>query len=219
MEMTEKLVYLRKKSGLTQLELAAKINVTRQAVSRWESGFSVPNTDNLLMLAELYGVPLRYIVNDEVPSDAPEPEEADSLPVLEFEEDIAQPESPDPEFSEQEAPEPGSSEVPVQQEPVLEASMTEIKSEVSPVGRTEVTPALMAEIVTGVQDAKRTIRKLQVMVGIFACLLLITGTALCIALSQQDKNRPLRMDEMNTMYWDMEDYPCETFSWKPLNLD
>ena len=41
---------LRKKSGLSQDELAAKVMVTRQAVSRWENGETVPNTETLKLL-------------------------------------------------------------------------------------------------------------------------------------------------------------------------
>jgi len=42
MKLDEKLIYLRKKKGLTQLELAEAVNVSRQAVSKWESGGAMP---------------------------------------------------------------------------------------------------------------------------------------------------------------------------------
>ena len=47
MVMQEKLVQLRKEKGLTQIELAEALNVSRQAVSKWESGGALPATENL----------------------------------------------------------------------------------------------------------------------------------------------------------------------------
>lgn len=64
MNLAEKLIYLRKKQGLTQLELAEKLDVSRQAVSRWEVGAAVPGTDNLKVLSSLYGVSLDYLLDD-----------------------------------------------------------------------------------------------------------------------------------------------------------
>lgn len=59
-----KLVSLRKQKGITQMELAEKLNVSRQAISRWEVGLAVPTTDNLKVLSELYGVSINYLLND-----------------------------------------------------------------------------------------------------------------------------------------------------------
>ena len=56
MKLEEKLVQLRKEKGLTQLELAESLKVSRQAVSKWESGGAIPSTDSLRGLSELYGV-------------------------------------------------------------------------------------------------------------------------------------------------------------------
>ena len=56
METKEILQELRKKHGLTQDELAEKVFVTRQAVSRWESGDTTPNVDTLKLLSRLYDV-------------------------------------------------------------------------------------------------------------------------------------------------------------------
>lgn len=64
MELKEKLTDLRKKKGLTQLELAEELQVSRQAVSRWEVGAAVPSTNNLQYLSGLYGVPLEYLLNE-----------------------------------------------------------------------------------------------------------------------------------------------------------
>ena len=48
------------------MELAEKMNVSRQAISRWEVGAAVPSTDNLKFLGDLYDVPVDYLLNDEV---------------------------------------------------------------------------------------------------------------------------------------------------------
>ena len=56
MTLGEKLTQARKAAELTQADVAAKLNVSRQAVSRWESGQSKPSTEKLLTLGELYGV-------------------------------------------------------------------------------------------------------------------------------------------------------------------
>lgn len=66
MTLATKLVSLRKAKGLTQRELAEKLNVSRQAISRWEVGAAVPSTDNLKVLGDLYDVPVDYLLNDEV---------------------------------------------------------------------------------------------------------------------------------------------------------
>ena len=65
MSLEEKLVSLRKQKGLTQMDLAEQLNVSRQAISRWEVGAAVPSTDNLKVLGELYGVPVDYLLNDD----------------------------------------------------------------------------------------------------------------------------------------------------------
>lgn len=66
MNANEKLLSLRKEKGLSQLELAEALNVSRQAVSRWEVGASVPSMDNLAALSRLYGVPLEDLLDDSV---------------------------------------------------------------------------------------------------------------------------------------------------------
>ena len=69
MKLEEKLVSLRKAKGLSQMKLAEMMNVSRQAISRWEVGAAVPSTDNLKYLGRLYDVHLEYLLHD----DAPEP--------------------------------------------------------------------------------------------------------------------------------------------------
>lgn len=79
MELSKKLVQLRKKKGLTQMELAEALNVSRQAISRWEVGEAIPSTENLAYLSQLYGVSVDFILNDK--EDIPEetvPEEQET---------------------------------------------------------------------------------------------------------------------------------------------
>lgn len=67
MKLEEKLISLRKEKGLSQMKLAEMMNVSRQAISRWEVGATVPSTDNLKFLGNLYGVPLEYLLHDDAP--------------------------------------------------------------------------------------------------------------------------------------------------------
>ena len=57
-ETANRLLQYRKQHKLSQEELAEKIGVSRQAVSKWERAEAAPDTDNLILLAELYGVSL-----------------------------------------------------------------------------------------------------------------------------------------------------------------
>ena len=77
MSLPEKLVCLRKEKRLTQLELAEMLKVSRQAVSRWETGDAVPSTENLKCLSDLYSVPLDDLLNEnaEKPERKPGPPE------------------------------------------------------------------------------------------------------------------------------------------------
>lgn len=61
----------REKSGLTQEQLAEKLNVSRQAVSKWECGDATPDLDNLVALAELYGITLDELTGRVVPQSKP----------------------------------------------------------------------------------------------------------------------------------------------------
>lgn len=64
MELSQKLKYLRKKKGVSQLELAERLSVSRQAVSGWEAGTSRPSTENLQSLSRLFNIPLETLLND-----------------------------------------------------------------------------------------------------------------------------------------------------------
>lgn len=67
-ETADRLFQYRKANGYSQEELASKIGVSRQAISKWERGESSPDTDNLIALARLYGVTIDELINgiDEV---------------------------------------------------------------------------------------------------------------------------------------------------------
>lgn len=67
MDVLGKLVELRKKSGLTQAEVAEELGVSRQAVSRWETGEISPSVENLRRLSKLYGVPMDDLANGTAP--------------------------------------------------------------------------------------------------------------------------------------------------------
>ena len=69
MKLTDKLVKLRKTNGWSQEDLAEKLNVSRQAISRWESGTAQPDAFNVLNLSKLFGVTADYLLNDEYDSD------------------------------------------------------------------------------------------------------------------------------------------------------
>ena len=62
METKDVLLKLRTQKGLSQEELAEKVFVTRQAVSRWENGQTVPNTDTLKLLSKLYDVSINTLL-------------------------------------------------------------------------------------------------------------------------------------------------------------
>lgn len=62
METKDIIFQLRTKSGLTQDELAEKIFVTRQAVSRWETGETMPNTETLKVLSKLFDVSINTLL-------------------------------------------------------------------------------------------------------------------------------------------------------------
>ena len=65
MKLDEKLISLRKENGLTQSNVAEELDISRQAISRWESGVAMPSTENLRRLSELYSVPIDYLINED----------------------------------------------------------------------------------------------------------------------------------------------------------
>lgn len=65
MKLSEKIFTLRKEKGLSQEQLAEKLNVSRQAVSRWEGGSALPDATNVLQLSKLFDVSADYLLNDD----------------------------------------------------------------------------------------------------------------------------------------------------------
>lgn len=76
MTFGEKLLKLRKENGLSQEKLATQLAVSRQAVSRWEMGTSLPDVENIIQLSKLFGVSADYLIRDDYT--APEEVRADS---------------------------------------------------------------------------------------------------------------------------------------------
>ncbi len=64
--LSEKLYQLRKKSGLSQEQLAEQLNVSRQAISKWESGTAVPESEKLITISNYFDVSVDYLLKDEV---------------------------------------------------------------------------------------------------------------------------------------------------------
>lgn len=76
---SENLKAYRKAKGLTQEELAIRLHVVRQTVSKWEKGLSVPDADLLLRLSEVLEVPVAQLLGSEVPPEAPADQVAQQL--------------------------------------------------------------------------------------------------------------------------------------------
>lgn len=64
MKLEEKIALLRKKNGWSQEELAFRLGVSRQAVSKWEMGSSLPDLDNVLKMSELFACSTDYLLKD-----------------------------------------------------------------------------------------------------------------------------------------------------------
>ncbi len=83
MTLDKKLARLRKREGLSQAEVSEALDVSRQAVTKWETGTSRPSIENLQSLSRLYNVPLEYLLDesgDELPAPAPAAPAAERAP-------------------------------------------------------------------------------------------------------------------------------------------
>ena len=80
MILADKIIQLRKKCGWSQEELAEKMGVSRQSVSKWEGALSVPDLDKILLMSRIFGVSTDYLLKDEI-------EEAEYFPQEDMEED------------------------------------------------------------------------------------------------------------------------------------
>ncbi len=80
MILADKIIRLRKKNGWSQEELAEKVQVSRQAVSKWEGAQTVPDLEKILALGRLFGVTTDYLLKDEI-EDEEFTDDADRAPV------------------------------------------------------------------------------------------------------------------------------------------
>lgn len=65
MILAEKIIKLRKKNGWSQEDLAFKLDISRQSVSKWESASSLPDLDKIIKMSELFGVSTDYLLKDD----------------------------------------------------------------------------------------------------------------------------------------------------------
>ena len=87
MILADKLIDLRKRSGWSQEDLAEKLGVSRQSISKWESAQSVPDMNRILKLSEIFGVSTDYLLKDEL---GPEGLTQETLPVSDTEPPLRQ---------------------------------------------------------------------------------------------------------------------------------
>ena len=66
MILAEKIMEMRKKNGWSQEELAYQLGVSRQSVSKWESGASIPDLERILKLSQIFGVSTDYLLKEEI---------------------------------------------------------------------------------------------------------------------------------------------------------
>lgn len=71
MILGEKISTLRKKCNWSQEELAGQLGISRQSVSKWESGASIPDMDKVIALSNLFGVSTDYLLKDELEEETP----------------------------------------------------------------------------------------------------------------------------------------------------
>ena len=76
MSLGSKLAEERRRNNMTQEQLAERLGVSRQAVSRWESDTAYPETDKIVRMAALFGVSCDYLLREDAASAAPEPSPA-----------------------------------------------------------------------------------------------------------------------------------------------
>lgn len=89
MNISANLQYLRKRDRITQEELADKLGVSRQSVSKWETGEAYPETDKLINICELFGVSLDKLVREKIADGPPEPSPAPDAPEAEKASEVA----------------------------------------------------------------------------------------------------------------------------------
>lgn len=73
MSFVKKMIELRKQNGLSQQDLADRLGVSRQAISRWETGAVQPLADSVKSLAQVFQVSTDYLLNDDLDTPTPPP--------------------------------------------------------------------------------------------------------------------------------------------------
>ena len=71
MILAEKIALLRKKNNYSQEDLANELGISRQSVSKWESGNSIPDLDKIIKMSSLFGVSTDYLLKDELEEATP----------------------------------------------------------------------------------------------------------------------------------------------------
>lgn len=66
MILAEKIILLRKRNGWSQEELAEQLGISRQSVSKWELGASIPDLDKVLKMSKVFDVSTDYLLKDEI---------------------------------------------------------------------------------------------------------------------------------------------------------
>ena len=66
MILADKIIYLRKRAEWSQEELAEKMGVSRQSISKWEGAQSIPDMNRLLKLSQIFGVSTDFLLKDEL---------------------------------------------------------------------------------------------------------------------------------------------------------
>ncbi len=81
MILADKIMMLRKKCGWSQEELAEKLNVSRQSVSKWEGAQSIPDLEKILTMSKLFGVSTDFLMKDEMEMEEPVKEAVDDATI------------------------------------------------------------------------------------------------------------------------------------------
>ena len=82
MDYSEKILYQRKKHGLSQKDIAQRLNITDRAVSKWEQGISAPTAENFYRLSKIFAVPMDYFFENEIKNNNAERKSAAGMKTL-----------------------------------------------------------------------------------------------------------------------------------------
>ena len=88
MILADKIIELRKKNGWSQEDLAEKLNVSRQSISKWEGAQSIPDMNKIIKMSEIFGVSTDFLLKDEMEMEKTEDENA--LAVVSTDEEVCE---------------------------------------------------------------------------------------------------------------------------------